>query len=96
LIKELKALPFFYENQKYFDGENRITIFSKFEFISRIKTYDDYTSICGEVKTPLGTLILYGSIIGSKDAYFRNDLERQKEDIDRLSKIGNVCLTFRF
>ncbi|KAA6301399.1 MAG: hypothetical protein EZS26_002386 [Candidatus Ordinivivax streblomastigis] len=65
MIKKSKALPCFYENQKYFDGENWITIFSKFEFIRRIKTYDDYTSICGEVKTPLGTLILYGSIIGS-------------------------------
>jgi hypothetical protein len=94
-----KALPCFYENQKYFDGENRISIFSKFEFIRELKTYDDYTSVCGEVKTPYGTLILYGSIIGSfggKDVYFRNDLERQKEEIGKLSKMGNVCYSGDF
>jgi exonuclease III len=84
---------------EYFSGENRVTIFSKYKFINKLDTYDAYTSVCGEVVTPFGNLILYGSIIGSfggKDQYFQEDLTKQKEEIRKLSQQGNICYSGDF
>ena len=91
------ALPSLHDNQKYFEGENRVSIFSKFPFKKQISTYDSFTSICGLVETRFGELIVYGSIIGSfggKDFHFENDLKYQKEDIENLS--GNICFAGDF
>jgi hypothetical protein len=92
-------LPENFENCIYNEGENRVSIFSKYEFINKFDSYDAYTSVSGEVVTPFGNLILYGSIIGSfggKDQYFKEDLAKQKEEITRLSQQGNVCYSGDF
>jgi endonuclease/exonuclease/phosphatase family metal-dependent hydrolase len=92
-------LPEKHENNIYYKGENRVSIFSKYEFISKSETYDSYTSVCGEVATPFGNLILYGSIIGSfggKDQYFKEDLVKQKEEIRKLSQQESVCYSGDF
>lgn len=92
-----EELPKIHDNQKYEQGENRITIFSKYEFENIYETYDKYTSVCGKVKTELGELKLYGSIIGSfggKDIHFKNDLINQKIEIAKLN--GNICFSGDF
>ena len=92
-----EELPKIHDNQNYEEGENRVTIFSKYEFENIYETYDKYTSVCGKVKTELGELNLYGSIIGSfggKDIYFKNDLKNQKTDILKLN--GNICYSGDF
>ena len=97
-------LPNNYENNVYYTGENRVTIFSKYEFIdTSFKTYDPYTSVCGEVVTPFGKLVLYGSIIGSfgivgskNMGYFKKDLDGQQKDIEILNKKGNLCYSGDF
>lgn len=92
-------LPRLHENQKYKNGENRVTIFSKFPIESTIKTYDPYTAICCQISTPIGKLTLYGSIIGSfggRDQYFENDLKNQKLEIERLVKDQNLIYSGDF
>ena len=94
---ESAKLPNFHENQKYLEGENRITIFSKYPLISQIKTYDNYTAVCGEISTELGDLMLYGSVIGSfggKDKFFESDFVHQKEEIKNCTK--NICISGDF
>ncbi|MCX8531122.1 endonuclease/exonuclease/phosphatase family protein [Chryseobacterium luquanense] len=89
-----ETLPTFHENQNYFEGENRVSIYSKFPFKNEVKTYDSFTSICGLVETNFGELIVYGSIIGSfggKGLHFENDLEKQKNDLENLK--GNLCFS---
>jgi endonuclease/exonuclease/phosphatase family metal-dependent hydrolase len=97
-------LPDNYENNLYYTGENRVTIFSKYEFMdTSFKTYDPYTSVCGEIITPFGNLILYGSIIGSfgivgskNMEYFNKDFEGQQKDIQKLNIKENICYSGDF
>ena len=56
-------------------------------------TYDRQAAVCCEIDSPLGSLILYESIIGSlggKDALFTNDLKFQKLEIEKLAKNKNL------
>jgi exonuclease III len=92
-----EELPKIHDNQDYYQGENRVTIFSKYKFENIFETYDKFSSVCGKVETEFGVLNLYGSIIGSfggKDLYFKNDLKHQKIDILRLD--GNICFSGDF
>ena len=80
---------------KYSEGENRVTIFSKYPFGKSFETFDNYTSVCSEVFTPYGTLIAYATIIGilgGKGKEFTADFDRQKADIVELSGHKNFCL----
>ncbi|MBD8081200.1 endonuclease/exonuclease/phosphatase family protein [Chryseobacterium caseinilyticum] len=91
------SLPSFYDNQNYFEGENRVSIYSKFPFRNQISTYNSFTTVCGSVETDFGELVIYGSIIGSfggKGFHFENDLEKQKKDIENLK--GNICFSGDF
>lgn len=92
-----KELPHFHDGQKYEEKENRISIFSKYPFLEKLKTYDKYTATCGKIKPENEEIILYGSIIGSfggKDLFFENDLKNQKNDIQNLK--GNICFSGDF
>jgi hypothetical protein len=89
-----KPLPKLLDKYTYKQGENRVTIFSKFPFVRQIPTADSYTSVCVETKTPLGQLIIYGTIIGFLGGLlepFKSDLEKQTLDLTQLAKQGNVC-----
>ena len=82
-------LPKIHEKQEYKNGENRVTIFSKFPIENISNTYDCYTAICCLIDSPIGKLTLYGSIIGSfggRDKYFENDLKNQKVEIEKLAR----------
>ena len=79
----------------YLESENRITIFTNYEIIRQHETYDPYTSLSVELKTELGTLIVYGTIIGifgNRNKNFNTDLFRQVSDCQKLSKGKNFCL----
>lgn len=79
----------------YKPTENRITIQTNYEIIGQHPTYDPYTSLCVELKTPAGNMIVYGTIIGiygNRHTSFMEDLSHQIADIDRLSVHQNFCL----
>lgn len=98
-IHQSIELPEIYENQKYLNGENRVTIFSKFPIENIIETYDSYTAVCCQIDSPLGKLTLYGSIIGSfggRDKYFENDLKNQKIEMEKLAKGQNLIYSGDF
>jgi len=98
-VHQSAELPELHENEKYRVGENRISIFSKFQIEKVIETYDAYTAICCLVNSPIGKLTLYGSIIGSfggKDKYFKKDLEFQKSEIETLAKSQNLIYSGDF
>lgn len=92
-----KELPDFHDGQKYNEKENRVSIFSKYPFLETIKTYDEYTAICGKIKAEDEETMLYGSIIGcfgGRDLFFENDLKNQKNEIQNLK--GNICFSGDF
>src|ERR1035437_9605954 len=82
-----KPLPKFKDGYPYEPGENRVTILSKFPFTTQFETADEYSNVCAKTSTPLGQLIIYGTIIGflggTKDP-FASDLEKQTKDLTQI------------
>jgi hypothetical protein len=90
-----KSLPKYYDGQEYRDDEVRASIYSKWECVEKISTYDDYTSLCYSFNTPIGNITIYAGIIGSigviGDArpIFDKDLAGQLADWQRIFKPKN-------
>ena len=85
----LPTMPYHYEVT-----ERRVAIFSKFPIIQVFETYDNETSCCAELNTPLGSLIVYGTIAGitgNTDKNFNTDLKNQINDINKGTALGNFC-----
>lgn len=79
----------------YRDTENRVSLFTNYELVRRHETYDGYTAVCVELKTEHGNLIIYGTIMGifgNREQSYLSDLQKQMEDIKRLSALGSVCV----
>lgn len=76
--------------------ENRVSIFTRYKCIKEYPTFDKFTSICVELETEFGNLIVYGTIIGvfgNREKSFKTDLECQIKDIEELSKQGkDICI----
>jgi len=87
------------KGEPYKEGENRVTIWSKYEGNMRMGCCDSRSSICVTVNTPLGELNVYGTVIGiygNRDESFNPDLEVQLADWQRLCGVGNVCIAGDF
>ena len=72
----------------YSVGERRVTILAKYKLLNTYPTFRNDTSICVEFETPLGCLIVYGTVAGihgNRRKDFMADLQQQMED---LRKIG--------
>lgn len=88
--------PYFYESQiptdaevHYAPTENRVSIFTKYPCVRQYETCDAATSLCVELETERGQLIVYGTIIGihgNRHRSYGEALLRQAEDIRRLSR----------
>lgn len=79
----------------YAETENRISIFTNYEIVEQFETYDKYTSLCVELKTEIGNLKVYGTIIGiygNRNKTFKTDLKKQIDDFERLAQANNFCL----
>ncbi len=84
------------EESYYKEGERRVSIYSKYDFIGGIKTYRADTSICVKINTPLGDLAVYGTIIGThgnRNESFIADLDKQLIDFDRIANSNNFCIS---
>ena len=78
----------------YRTDERRVIIYSKFPIIKTVETYDDKTSCCAEIETPFGNLVVYGTLIGiygNRRTCFMQDLDKQIEDINKISQLGSLC-----
>ncbi|MFA9213227.1 MAG: endonuclease/exonuclease/phosphatase family protein [Candidatus Methylacidiphilales bacterium] len=83
------------EPSNYLETENRVSIFTNYEIEQQFETFDKYTSLCIELKTEVGNLKVYGTIIGiygNRNENFRLDLAKQIDDFERLSKDNNLCI----
>lgn len=79
----------------YAASENRVTICTNYEIVRQHETYDKYTSLCVELKTELGVLIVYGTIIGifgNRNKNFKTDLSQQISDYKNLCRGKDFCL----
>ena len=69
---------------------------TNYKCVKQHVTYDKYTSICVELETERGNLIVYGTIIGiygNRHPSFSQDLSQQLIDIRRLSTGDrNICI----
>lgn len=84
---------------QYAPTEHRVSVFTNYPLIRQHATADEYTSLCVELDTDRGCLLVYGTIIGTHDVttVFPQDLARQVPDFKRLSTNGNnlcVCGDF--
>jgi endonuclease/exonuclease/phosphatase family metal-dependent hydrolase len=81
----------------YREGENRVSIYSKYPIKSRIQTTDEFTSLAIELETTFGNLIVYGTIVGifgysrDKDRFVK-DFNEQESDFKKIFANENVCL----
>ena len=80
----------------YADTEKRVAIYSKYKIVRQYDTYDKHTAVCAELLTPLGSLIVYGTIMGvygNRHQSFLRELKSQLQDIEYLSCIDkNLCV----
>ncbi len=89
-----ETLPNIFEGIKYKEGENRVSIWTKYKVKNHYKTFDSFTAVCCDVKTPFGILTVYGSIIGvfgNRQPRFNNDLLGHLSDFKELFPGRNVC-----
>lgn len=89
------SLPENFDGVKYKAGENRTSIWTKYKIIEKYKTFDEYTSVCVDLETPFGSLIIYGTIIGvfaNKQPRFDNDLEGNLKDFENIFFKKQVCI----
>ena len=81
----------------YREGENRVSIYSKYPIKRRIQTTDIFTSLAIELETTFGKLIVYGTIVGifgySRDKErFVKDFNEQESDFNKIFANEYVCL----
>ncbi|MCD7776645.1 MAG: endonuclease/exonuclease/phosphatase family protein [Firmicutes bacterium] len=76
--------------------ENMVSIYTDYPCIQVYPTYDDYSSVCAELLTEHGNLIVYGMVtgaFGNRGESFNSDLERQMEDISNFSSLRDgICV----
>nr|WP_315218404.1 endonuclease/exonuclease/phosphatase family protein [uncultured Flavobacterium sp.] len=92
-------LPNYFDEIKYKDGENRVSIWTKYKTTNIHKTFDDYTTVCTDIETPFGVLTVYGTIIGvfaNRQPRFDNDLYGQIADFEKIFPNKHVCIVGDF
>ena len=70
-------------NQMYEEAELRSSIYSKYPSLAKITTFNEETSICEVLDTPIGKITVYATIIGiygNRHPNFKTDLELQIQD----------------
>ncbi|WP_395061611.1 endonuclease/exonuclease/phosphatase family protein [Flavobacterium sp.] len=84
-----------HDGVNYESEENRTTIWTKYEIVKEHKTFDNFTSICTEIKTEFGILNVYATIIGifgGKGERFKSDLSGQLEDFKNFEVKNFNCI----
>jgi len=85
-------------DKNYKITERRVSIFTNYNSVKIYPTFDKFTSICVELETERGNLLVYGTIIGisgNRNKNFKIDLLKQLEDFKILSA-KNICVAGDF
>lgn len=85
-------------DKNYKNSERRVSIFTNYNLVKNYPTYDKFTSICVELETEFGNLLVYGTIIGisgNRNKNFKIDLQKQIEDFKIFSE-KNICIVGDF
>lgn len=96
--KNFFQTPKFHDKNFYKITDNRVTIFTNYNFVKTYSTFDKFTAICIELETEFGNLLVYGTIIGifgNRNKNFKIDLLKQIEDFKILSE-KNICIVGDF
>lgn len=75
----------------YAPTENRVSIYTNYPCVRRYPTCDENTSLCVELETEKGNMLVYGTIIGiygNRSKTFLPELWEQMEDLRRLLRHG--------
>jgi endonuclease/exonuclease/phosphatase family metal-dependent hydrolase len=85
------------QDKMYNVGERRVSIFSQFPFSDKkLETFNPETALCVSIKTSLGELSVYGTVLGvlgNKGNQFKDDLEKQLLDYENINKQSkNFCI----
>ena len=87
----------------YKQGDRQVSIFSKYPITRHLSTFRADTSLCVEISTPFGNLIIYGTIIGNfgnRGDQFKLDLLKQLSDFETIGTkiifciIGDLNISF--
>ncbi|MDR3294600.1 MAG: endonuclease/exonuclease/phosphatase family protein [Clostridiales Family XIII bacterium] len=72
----------------YAATETRVSIYTNYDFVRRYTTFDEHTAISVELETDIGSLLVYGTVIGiygNRHKNYMNDLLCQIADIKSLA-----------
>ncbi len=86
-------------NPMYKEGELRSSIYSKYPSFAKIKTFNQETSICEVLDTPVGNIAVYATIIGiygNRHQNFKKDLELQLLDFKSVGTQYPICIAGDF
>jgi endonuclease/exonuclease/phosphatase family metal-dependent hydrolase len=75
-------------NQMYKEGEITSSFYSKYPSLAKISTFNQETSICEVLDTPIGNIAVYATIIGiygNRHPNFKTDLELQIQDFKKIA-----------
>ncbi len=76
--------------------ERRVSLFTNYDLVRQLDTFDNATAVCVELMTERGALIVYGVVIGiygNRHENFKTDFPRIIADIDRITADGKpVCI----
>lgn len=89
------SLPTGFDGIKYKVGENRTSIWTKYQALQIHKTFDNFTTACADVATPFGLLRVYGTIIGvfgGTNRSFKEDLAGNLKDFELLIPGQHACI----
>ena len=87
------------DKDNYKPTETRVTIYTNYELVRSLTTFDEHTAVCVELKTEVGNMIVYGTIVGiygNRHENFMSDLLCQVKDIERLAKEDSLCVVGDF
>ncbi|MCW3105716.1 MAG: endonuclease/exonuclease/phosphatase family protein [Segetibacter sp.] len=84
--------------EPYFkEGERRVSIYSKYEVVDTLSTFNNKKSICISLATELGELAVYGTIMGTtgnRDKDFMTDVQAQINDFQQICQTHNLSILY--
>jgi exonuclease III len=80
----------------YGRGEHRVTIWTKYRILEKLKTYNSRSAVCVRIEAPFDqSLLIYGTVIGhhgNRHEAFKTDLDGQIHDWTTRYGSESICI----